>query len=424
MISYNRLNLPIQSRSLTRTYAIVFLLLNLSKVSGGECFKDNTLAFDLRFTLCISVDNDGEFYEDDVFTGFFRLQNYGTTTFNGTIRAFASSSFSFTNEQLFESYNVSIGPNSAETYHIADQVDLEPGEYRLFISYEASDGTEGFPDAQNCTPTTGNEDAHYQLFTINENTCSHGRTLTFSSPSPGDLIEAGEPFSFTWDSEQLGPDCRVSIIYRVDGGEPENVPGLPFFGALDDGEFEVTFPTSIDSDDVDFVIGYVKADNEGNPVGDGVNNCTIQSFPCSEGAFINVNSPQTGFLLTAGAPWEITWTGATQGNDCPVTIGYEVDEGEEIILENSYPDNGNYTWNIDPTINSDNVDIIVAYVEPDLDDDIIFGGVSNFRIHVPIQVPSLNSPENLEEFSAGTTSITFDWQKNNYDEVAEYYLHK
>jgi len=248
-------------------------------------------------------------------------------------------------------------------------------------------------------------------------TCSDGRSINLDFPSAGASLVAGESYSFLWTSDELGGNCQVNIAYTVDGGSV-----ISLSGAIDDdGQETLTIPAGINSNDVDFYITYATTDNNGQAVADASLNCSVSTTPCSEGAFIGITSPIPFLTLDAGTDLEIEWNSPNQGNSCPVRIGVSID-GVTQTLETSYPDNGSYTWSVPLGINSDDVDLVVAYISEDLSGDFVFDGVQNLSIRTPVLAPSLDAPVNQQLFPGGTNSVTFSWAKNNPDGVADYLL--
>lgn len=191
--------------------------------------------------------------------------------------------------------------------------------------------------------------------------CSEDASITLTNPAAGDVLSAGQNYTYTWNSSNLSSNCKVILSYRVNGGSYQLVPGMTINGVDDSGSYPATIPAGVNSTDVDFAIAYLTPDSDGNPVRDFSHDCTIQVPSCSQGATMAITAPTAGATLTAGTQYSIQWNSSNLGSACPVAIAYTVDNGTPVIITSSYPDDSPYTWSIPANIDSDNVELAVFY---------------------------------------------------------------
>jgi len=244
-------------------------------------------------------------------------------------------------------------------------------------------------------------------------TCSDGRVISWTEPDAIDEIIAGEAYTFQWNSSRLLNDCPVSILYRVDVGSYALLPGIGANGISDSESYTATLPSNINSTDVDFLIGYITVDDNGNSVQDFVFNVTVRPpSTCSDGRSIDLSYPSAGASLVAGETYNFIWTSDQLGSSCKVGIAYQVDGGSAISLTGQIDDDGQELITIPAGINSTNVDFYITYITTDNNGQAVAGSSLNCTVSpTPCSEGAfigITTPINGLTLDAGT-NFTIEW---------------
>ena len=141
--------------------------------------------------------------------------------------------------------------------------------------------------------------------------------------------------------------------------------------------------------------------------------------PCSEGATINITNPDPGDVFFF-SPIQISWSPSS--NACPLEISYSVDGGAYQTITELETSATFYNWWINGSINSNNVKIKIAYTIEEVNGNTVEDISSSFAVYTDLYAPNQELPVNNVVFGPGTSSITFEWDRNNPPGAATYEL--
>lgn len=237
-------------------------------------------------------------------------------------------------------------------------------------------------------------------FTITPPSCSDNAAINITSPSSSTTLTAGQTYTIQWNGSLKGSSCPVAIGYRVNNSSWQTIAS----STSDDGSYNWSVPNNVNSTNVDLSMAYTTLDSDGDPVGDVVNNFTIEST-CSNNANINITFPTSSSVLTAGQTYIIQWNGSLQGSSCPVALAYTVNGGSPQIIDSSDPDDGTSTWTVPSNLSSTNVDLTVAYTTPNNSGGAVGDVVNNFTVQQPA-VPELEFTQCISSQSTVVTGNT------------------
>ncbi|NNE16714.1 MAG: hypothetical protein HKN51_17150 [Saprospiraceae bacterium] len=106
-------------------------------------------------------------------------------------------------------------------------------------------------------------------------TCVDGSNINITNPSSSTVITAGSNYNITWNGSLNGSSCKVALAYRVNNGAWIIIDS----SENDDGSYNWSVPSSINSTDVDLIIYYRQLDLNCNLVYDIVSGFDIISPP-------------------------------------------------------------------------------------------------------------------------------------------------
>ena len=297
---------------------------------------------------------------------------------------------------------------------IGNSYDYSSGIYWFSISVPIPSGfTSGSRDYYVVIhPEDGSNDGFYAgpvtITAMTQSSCSQGAFITLTVPDANEVMYQGDPFTITWNSSFLGSSCPVAILYQVNEGSWQAITT----STPDDGSYPWTIPSNINSTNVDFRIGYVEPDDNGNSIQDYSNNCSILPSSCSEGSTINITGPVPWEVINAGTTFNVTWSGSLQGSTCPVAISYRVDNGSWQNIASSTSDDGSYPWTVPSNINSTDVDLGVVYTTLDNSGNPVGDVVNGFTIESP-GCPDPYEPN--DSYATATTNAFSTLGESNYD---------
>ncbi len=103
------------------------------------------------------------------------------------------------------------------------------------------------------------------------NSCVDGATINITEPDTGDTYFEGDNMPIQWSGSLNGSSCKVGILYQVNEG-----PWITITNSTnDDGLYNWTVPSGINSTNVDIGITYLQTDFDCNEVNDEENNFSI-----------------------------------------------------------------------------------------------------------------------------------------------------
>lgn len=216
-------------------------------------------------------------------------------------------------------------------------------------------------------------------------------------PNGGEEWTAGGSEEITWTSiGAVGPN--VSIFYSISEAIPETIIGP----TPNDGSFIWDPIPNVDSDEVKILM----IDYDAPIVADQSDNY----FTIGPGApIITVQIPNGGETWEAGTSWEITWTSEGPVGST-VSLFYSISDATPILIIEPYPNDGDFTWDPIPDVDSDEVRVIISdYDEPTVTDQ----SDGYFTIN-PAGTPSITVavPNGGQEWVIGD-SEQIEWTSQN-----------
>jgi len=208
-----------------------------------------------------------------------------------------------------------------------------------------------------------------------------------TAPNGGEHLTAGTPFNITWSSTNVG---TVTIEYTADGSTWETVAENVVAAS---GSYEWTVPGIETTGCLVRITGTSDT---------GVSDTSDGAFTVTRAPAVTVVFPNGGERLTAGAPFNITWTST---NVETVDIEFTADGRWRRVARGVPAASGSYEWTA-PDINSARCLVKITGN----------GGVSDqsdgvFSI-APVRAITLVSPNGGEEFTAGSRA-DITWTSTN-----------